>query len=231
MKMVFADSKARRLSQDIKASEEQARQMHLDHRVLSVPSLRSLLPDRPTVDALLKKYFDTFETTFRIINVPSFQAAYHGYWQDESGESTEMDAVLLAILACTICASNHATPRYNHIGSSFHSKAFLWTRACEAWLRRQSNKRRTLATLQVRCLRILTLATASIKAKGYYQEVQALLALMRVGGLHRDPNIFGTRCSIFEGEMRRRLWATAMELELQSAVDRGKSWTMNLMIQ
>jgi hypothetical protein len=99
----------------------------------------------------------------------------------------------------------------------------LWTRACEAWLKRQSNKRRTLATLQVRCLRILALATASIKAKGYYQEVQALLALMRAGGLHRDPSIFGTRCSIFEGEMRRRLWATAMELELQSAVDRGNS--------
>jgi hypothetical protein len=223
MKAVYSDSKARRLSQDIKASEEQAQSTQLNHRVLSIPSLRSLLPDRPTVDAILKIYFDTFETTLRIIHVPTFQAAYQAYWQYESSGDVDMDAIILAILACTICTSTHTTPRYNHTGSSFHSKAALWVRACGAWLKRQSNKHRSLATLQVRCLRILALATANIKVKEYYQEVQAHVALMRSAGMHRDPSIFGTRCSVFEGEMRRRLWATTMEVEVQSCVDRGKT--------
>jgi hypothetical protein len=223
MKVIYSESKARRLSQDMKASEEEAHLMQLNHRGLSVPSLRSLLPDRPTVDAILKIYFDTFETTLRIIHVPTFQVAYEDYWQHGSAGDVDMDAIILAILACTICASTNTAPRYNHTGSSFYSKAALWVRACGAWLKRQSNKHRSLATLQVRCLRILALATASIKAKEYYQEVQAHVALMRSAGLHRDPSIFGTRCSIFEGEMRRRLWATTMELEVQSSVDRGKT--------
>jgi hypothetical protein len=224
MKATYSESTARRLSQDIKASEDRARIERSNHRILSVGSLRSLLPDRPTVDTIVNKYFETFETTFRIIHVPCFRADYETYWNTENFEDCEMDAVLLAILACTICLSTHTSPRYNHIGSTFHSKAYIWVKACEAWLKRQSNKRRSLASIQVRCLRLLALATASIKAKEYYQEVQAHVSFMRSAGMHIDPRVFGNRCSPFEGEMRRRLWATTMELELQASIDKGESY-------
>ncbi|KAH7386989.1 hypothetical protein DE146DRAFT_748074 [Phaeosphaeria sp. MPI-PUGE-AT-0046c] len=223
MKVAFSESTARRLSQDIKALQDKAKLARPQNRVLKIHSLRSLLPERETVDALLKVYFDSFETSLRIIHVHSFQVAYSTYWDTETAEDTEMDAVIIAILACTVCASTHQTPRYNHDGSTFHSKGVLWIRACEAWLKRQSHKRRSLATLQVRCLRLLALATTSTKVKEYYQEVQFHVALMRSSGMHRDPSIFGTRCSIVEGEMRRRLWATTMELELQASLDRGTS--------
>lgn len=221
MKTAYTDSTARRLSQDIKASEDRARSMRPNNRVLSVSSLRSLLPDRASVEILLNKYFSTFETTFRILHVPSFNAALENYWSNHEVADTEMDAVVLAILACTICTTTHQLPRYNHKGSTFHTKATIWIKACEAWLRRQSSKHRSLASLQVRCLRLLALATASLKVKEYYQEVQAHLALMRSCGMHRDPSVFGSRCNTFEAEMRRRLWATTMELELQAAVEKG----------
>lgn len=221
MKVAFSESTARRLCQDLKGLQDRAKSMGPQHRVITVHRLKSLLPDRQTVDALLKVYFDTFETTLRIIHVPSFQMAYSTYWDTNANEKSELDALILAILACTVCASTHQTPRYNHDGSTFHSKGVLWMRACEAWLRRQSNKRRSLATLQVRCLRLLALATTSTKVKEYYQEVQFHVALMRSSGMHRDPSIFDTRCSILEGELRRRLWATTMELELQASLDKG----------
>jgi hypothetical protein len=215
------DFTARRLSQDMKASEDQARAMRPHHRVLIVHRLRDQLPNRLIVDALLCQYFDTFETTFRIIHIPTFKIAYETYWKTQLHEDSQMDALILAILACTICTSTHVSPRYNHTGSTFHSKATTWIKCCEAWIKRQSNKRRSLATLQVRTLRLLALGTSSLKVKEYYQEVQAHVALMRSAGMHRDPSILGTRGSAFDGEMRRRLWATAIELELQASVDRG----------
>jgi hypothetical protein len=215
------NSTARRLSQDMKASEDQARTIRLHHRILTVHRLYDQLPDRLTVDALLRQYFDTFETTFRIIHIPTFKTAYETYWEIEHHEDSEMDALILAILASTICTSTHTSPRYNHTGSTFHSKAATWIKCCEVWIKRQSNKRRSLVTLQVRTLRLLALATSSLKVKEYYQEVQAHVALMRSAGMHRDPSIFGTRGSVFEGEMRRRLWATAIELELQASIDKG----------
>ena len=76
--------------------------------------------------------------------------------------------------------------------------------------------------MQVRLLRLLALSTTCFKTKEYYQEVQAQLAFMVSSGMHRDAGILGSRCSIFEAEMRRRLWATAMELELQASIDKGE---------
>ncbi|KAF2031397.1 hypothetical protein EK21DRAFT_63366 [Setomelanomma holmii] len=228
MKDVYRDSTARRLSKDVKASEERARSLQTSHRIMRVRKLRDLLPDRVTVDTILRRYFDTFETTFRIIHVPSFDKAYESYWTSPAPGDSDIDALILAMLACTICTSSHDSPRYNNAGSSFSSKAILWIRACEAWLRQQSNKHRSLASFQVRCLRLLALSTSSLKVKQYYQEVLTHVALLRSVGLHRDPSIFGTRCSVFEGEMRRRLWATSVEIELQAAIDKGTSSILSL---
>ncbi|KAF1851013.1 uncharacterized protein K460DRAFT_270862 [Cucurbitaria berberidis CBS 394.84] len=221
MKDIYQNSTAQRLQRDMKAFEDRAQPMSRSYRVLSVTSLRSLLPDRATVGALIRQYLDTFETTYRVLHIPSFEAAYQGFWNSERSGDVEMDALVLAILACTLCTSTHDSPRYNHNGSTFHTKAVIWIKACEAWLKRHSNKHRTLISLQVRCLRILALSTTSHKKKEYYQDVQAHIAFMRSSGLHRDPSIFGTRCSAYEGEMRRRLWATSMELELQASIDKG----------
>lgn len=221
MKGIYQNSTAQRLAQDMKALEGRAQTMRSSYRVLSIPSLRSLLPDRATTDTLIRQYLDTFETTYRILHVPSFETAYENYWDPRRAADVDLDALVLAVLACTICISNHDSPRYNHNGSTLHSKAVTWIKACEAWLKRHSNKHRTLASLQVRCLRLLALSASSHKMKEYYQEVQAHMAFMRSSGLHRDPCIIGPRCSVFVGEMRRRLWATSMELELQASIDKG----------
>lgn len=221
MKCIYQNSTAQRLAQDMKVLEGRSQSINSSYSILSIPHLRSLLPDRGTVDILIRQYLDTFETTYRILHLPSFEAAYRLYWDSEKSTGTDMDALVLAVLACTICTSTHDSPRYNHSGSNFHSKAVSWIKACEAWLRRHSNKHRTLASLQVRCLRLLALSASSHKVKEYYQETQAHMAFMRSSGLHRDPSIIGTRCSVFEGEMRRRLWATSMELELQASIDKG----------
>lgn len=222
MKEMYRDSTLDRLSDEIKALEDRARSNKVSSRVLSVPYLRSLLPGRITIDLLVRKYIETFETTYRILHIPTFWADYAAFWDSPSGSNVEMEAILLAILACVLCTSTHDNTRYDPNGSTFRSKAIIWIKACEAWLRRQSNKHRTLATIQVRTLRLLALMTTCLKTKEFYQETQAHLALMRSIGMHRDPSILGCRCSVFEGEMRRRLWATSIELELQASIDKGK---------
>jgi hypothetical protein len=164
---------------------------------------------------------ETFETTYRILHIPTFWADYATFWDSPSGSNADMEALLLAILACVLCTSTHDNTRYDANGSTFRSKAIIWIKVIEAWLKRQSNKHRTLATLQTRTLRLLALMTTCLKTKEFYQETQAHLAFMRSAGMHRDPSVLGHRCSVFDGEMRRRLWATSMELELQTSIDKG----------
>lgn len=226
MKRTFVDSTLSKLRQDVRESEERSRaNQSISTRVLAISNLRSILPDRSVVDELIKTYFDTFECTYRILHAPTFWASYQSYWdpsQLHTASNSEMDAVVVAILACTLCTSTHKTTRYDMTGSTFRTQAIVWIKACEAWLGQQSHKHRSLASVQVRFLRILALSTTCLKTKQYYEEVQHLVAFLRSIGMHRDPKMWGDRCSVFEGEMRRRLWATAMELELQASIDKGK---------
>ncbi|CAI6333785.1 unnamed protein product [Periconia digitata] len=225
MKRIYVNSTLSRIRQDMSASEERSEaKQPAPTRVLAIPNLRSILPDRNTVDKIVKTYFDIFEATYRILHAPTFWGSYRAYW-DPSHPSTasdfEMDAIILSILACTLCISTHDTTRHCISGSTFRAQAVVWIRACEAWLKQQSHKHRSLASVQVRFLRLLALSTNCLKSKQYYEEVQNLIVFMRSIGMHRDPRILGNRCSAFEGEMRRRLWATAMELELQASIDKG----------
>ncbi|KAH7116979.1 hypothetical protein B0J11DRAFT_106105 [Dendryphion nanum] len=228
MRSIYPSSGLQRVREEMRAWEDRVQPI-TPNSVLSVNRLRDLLPDRTTTELLINQYMDTFETTYRILHIPSFWDDYKSFWEAPLGADSDMEALVMAILACVLCTSTHETTRHNPNGSTFRSRAITWIRACEAWLKRQSNKHRTLAALQVRCLRLLALKTTCLKTKEIYQETQEHMGFVKNMGLHRDPNILGSRCSIFNGEMRRRLWATSLELELQASIDRGlPSATSNL---
>ncbi|CAO2649466.1 Nn.00g068510.m01.CDS01 [Neocucurbitaria sp. VM-36] len=103
MKSIYKDSTAQRLAQDMRAFQSRAQPMKPAYRVMSISNIRSLLPDRATVDILIRQYLDTFETTYRVLHIPSFEAAYDRYWNPDEPSDAEMDVLVLAILACTLC--------------------------------------------------------------------------------------------------------------------------------
>ncbi|KAF7672800.1 hypothetical protein GT037_009301 [Alternaria burnsii] len=101
MKNVYHNSTAQRLAQDMMAVGKATSANGSSYRIVSVSSLRDLLPDRSITDRLVQKYLSTFETTYRILHIPTFQNAYEQYWDVEKPGSGEMDAVVLSMLACT----------------------------------------------------------------------------------------------------------------------------------
>ncbi|KAF2012783.1 hypothetical protein BU24DRAFT_465141 [Aaosphaeria arxii CBS 175.79] len=221
MKEIYPNSSLARAQAELKSIDERARSSHSSHKVLNVTSLRKLLPDQQTVTKMIDLYMNTFETTYRILHIPSFWQEYQIFWGPSEQCNSDLEAVVLAIVACVSVTRADEVTKHQPNGSTFRNRAVVWIKALETWLKRQSNKHRTLASLQVRCLRLLALQVNCLKTKEIYQEVQAHMAYMRAIGLHRDPVILGKRCSVFEGEMRRRLWATSLEMELQASIDRG----------
>ena len=184
------------------------------------------MPDRTMVDRLVQQYFTTFETTYRILHAPLFWSSYSKFLDESSESSNEVGAVILAVLACTICTSPEQSQQHP-TASTFRTRAITWIKACQFWLRRHSNRRRSLESLQVRCLLILAYMTTCLKTKEIYQEVQSHVAFMKASGMHRDPAILGSKCTTFEAEIRRRLWATTMEFEIQASIDRGTSSSLS----
>jgi hypothetical protein len=61
----------------------------------------------------------------------------------------------------------------------------------------------------------------TIKKKQTWNVAGNLLRQAMSAGFHRDPSLLGTPMRKIDQEMRRRLWATIMELELQVCIERG----------
>jgi hypothetical protein len=105
--------------------------------------------------------------------------------------------------------------------STLRERAIALVEISESWLERQSQKNLSLARWQCRCLVLLARISNTIKKKQTWNVAGNLLRQAMSAGFHRDPSLLGTPMGEIDQEMRRRLWATIMELELQVSIERG----------
>jgi hypothetical protein len=211
-----------RVQRDLKALEVRWKVAKTDVLPLTDLELLRLLPDRETVDYLVRLYFDTFETMYRILHRPSFWIEYQMFWENRGQAANPAIVILLLLMMAAVsCLSLKEQPTY--IGSSAiaRERAVLWIEVSEWWLRRHSQKHIYLAIWQMRCLLILAKQVNVVKKKQSWTAAGTLVREAMSAGFHRDPSLLGEKVSIFDQEMRRRLWATMVELELQASIDRG----------
>lgn len=180
-----------------------------------------LLPEQETMDKLVRLYFETFESTYRIIHAPSFWAEYSKLAEDRQSVRPAFVIILLLVMACVSCVSRKEPIRYIGDSSVPRERAIAWIEASETWLRCHSQKNIYLAIWQIRCLLVLAKQVNTVKKKRLWTEAGTLVREAMAAGFHRDPSMLGEKASPFDREMRRRLWATMTELELQASVDRG----------
>jgi hypothetical protein len=184
-------------------------------------NLVSMVPERAVVDHFVQLYINTIEQTYRILHQPTFWKEYETFWNSPTESKPGFVAILLLMIATVRCMSPKEAWSFNFDGSSARTEAISWIMACDSWLQQQSQKHRTITMYQVMCLRVLAASANALKTKQAKLFVEALLEYFKAAGMHRDPSLLEGRCSTFEKEMRRRLWATVMELELQGSLDRG----------
>lgn len=184
--------------------------------------LLALLPEKNTVDELVSVYFENFETTYRILHRPSFWKDYQAFWEDPQKSQPSMVVTILLVLATVRCFST--TEETNFIGdsSSGRERATTWIDACEFWLYRHSRKHLTLEYFQIQCLCVLAKQVNCIKMKQDWVHTGDIMRLAMASGLHRDPSLLKAgKTSEFHKEMRRRVWATIVEMELQASIEKG----------
>lgn len=183
--------------------------------------LFQLLPDRETADRHVNLYFDTVETTYRILHYQSFQKQYELLWQDPKQVNSAVVVILLLVMASVDVLFSHEQPKYIGDSSVSRERAIFWIEVSEKWLARQSYKHVHLAIWQIRCLIVFAKQINVVKKKRIWTEAGTLLREAMSAGFHRDPSVLGEKVSFFDQEMRRRLWATIIEMELQISIDRG----------
>ena len=200
-----------------------------DSIVINDDLLISLLPERNVADQLVQIYIDNMEKTYRILHIPSFCAEYSVFWSNTHGRRPAFTALLLLIMATTNSVNRNGSSLYRGDSSVKRETAILWIRKCDSWLQSQSQKHVNITTFQLHCLSFIAKQTNCFKRKRTWTSAGVLLRLAISAGLHRDASTANMpyaassnkKISTFDGEMRRRIWTTILELELYAALERG----------
>ena len=194
----------------------------IDKPVLfDLESLIGMVPDRQTADVLLQQYLGTFETTYRVLHVPSFLKSYDAFWTSPTESTPEFVIQLLLVMATVYCVVPGGPQGYVGRSSLCREAAARWIEVCEAWLSKQSHKHITMTVYQVHILLWMAKNLNCIKIKREWLGSGQLVRLGVSAGMHREPTLLSKKISVFDKEMRRRLWYTMLELDYRTACERG----------
>ncbi|KAF2490666.1 hypothetical protein BU16DRAFT_160062 [Lophium mytilinum] len=185
-------------------------------RCFSFPAPIFSATEKDLADQMAHLYTSRFESAFRILHMPSFRNEYEEYWRNPSEAAGALQFKVQLVIA---------------IGSSLHreaceiakirSAACEWVYAAQNWLSGPLEKDRvSISGLQVQCLLFLARQTLAISGDLTWIAIGTLINTAMQMGLHRDPKHF-VKMSVLQGEVRRRLWATIMEMNAQASLDAG----------
>ncbi|KAH6638632.1 hypothetical protein BKA67DRAFT_145476 [Truncatella angustata] len=178
-----------------------------------VPDLLNTLPTKDLCDQLVENYLRLFEPMFRILHVPSFRTDYQQFWENQQLGTKPFLLKLLMIL--TIGSIFHPDRAES---DSVRTPAHAWVQAVQWWLTGPTEKAAMcMDGVQVFCLMVLARHSNSLGGSTPIS-TDSLLKLAFSIGLHVDPATFPS-LGPFQREMRRRLWATVLEIMVMSSLD------------
>lgn len=177
--------------------------------------LRSNIPHKQLADTLVESYLNTFEGVLRILHVPTFRADYEKYWQNTEAASEGMVMMLKLVMALGGSVRDDSL--------SLRASAMQWVHEAQLWVTMPPEKSRmTIQGIQIMCLITLAKSVLGVGQDLTWVFAGSLLRTAMYMGLHRDPKRL-VEMKMHGAEMRRRLWATILELNLQFATDAGGS--------
>jgi hypothetical protein len=183
--------------------------------------LLELLPPQRECTELVKVYFDNFGALYQVLHPPAFWEEFEGLWLADAVTRPHFIALVLCLTACARCLRPIQPWLYVAKSTVAREQSVAAICAVQTWVRRQSQKHVSAEDFQIRFLLILAKQVAAYKCKRTWVEAGQLLRFCMAAGLHRDPGMLRKSTSALEKELRKRVWASVTELELQAAFDSG----------
>lgn len=184
--------------------------------------LKILLPPRREAEHLIRIFIDRIDSVYAVLHIPTFLEENNRFWNDVRGHHTAFAALLLAIMSAVQSHDVKPDRKYMSMSSATRDIASGWIEAVDQWLSRQSWKHTSLIHFQIRCILLISKQMNRYKAKRRWVETGDFINELITRGFHRSPDLIMDRTSVFDKEMRRRIWALAVELDLDSSLDFGK---------
>ncbi|KAJ5121954.1 hypothetical protein N7526_008891 [Penicillium atrosanguineum] len=182
------------------------------------------LPLKPLCDQLLEVYMKNFERTLRIVHIPSLLRQYEVFWDTSDPESSTPSAssfvpLLMSIL--TVAACFESPPPASEHSASLDDLKQNAPRLIQNWLKQLPRKKTVeLFSLQVQTLHLLSSQLRLVSVEEQWKTSGALVRSAMTMGLHVNLSK-ATNLSFYQAEVRRRLWITIVEVDLQASIASG----------
>lgn len=186
--------------------------------IIPEAELNDTVPPRPIAEKLIDLYLQNFESAHRILHIPTFRRECIQYWEQSEGKPPAIAFLIKLVLVLAIGSSMYEDP---DMDAQLHYMAHNWIHTAQSWLSGPFEKSRiNLTGIQINCLLLLARQATSTAGDFVWISAGSLLRMAMQTGMHLDPKHF-PKISIFHAELRRRLWATIVELAAQASLDSG----------
>ena len=189
-------------------------------------SLHEMVPAKNVADELLQLYLDSFDTTYRVLHIPTFMKQYSDYWENPQKPDMAFVAQLLAVLAAGSCfhMSMEAEAR-----ETYQTPAMKWIMGVQSYVSCSFvSPEINLRMIQTQTLLLVARLGVANDGDVAWAASGSLIRSAMTMGLHRDPTRFRKGARPFWYELRRRVWATIVELDLKISLDRGVTPSVDL---
>ncbi|KAF2713331.1 hypothetical protein K504DRAFT_487762 [Pleomassaria siparia CBS 279.74] len=163
-----------------------------------------VLPAKDQADILVRTYFDAVDPVYPMVHKRNFYADYERFWSLPLHEKQGADPVLLALHFVIYAMGT----QFIHMPSNQERAqiAEFYIAASQQALRLSSYLSRT----SVRTLQAMVLICYFLMNDNHASDAWSfggiLIRQAYAMGLHRDPDIFSSRCSLSDKQQRRKLW-------------------------
>jgi hypothetical protein len=168
----------------------------------------SVLPEKLQANILLEMYFECVDPVYPMIHRQTFYADYEHFWSLPRPEKDRADAALVALIFTMLAmGAQFAT---NTSPAERRQMAEFYVSAAHQALRMSSYLNKT----SVRSIQAMVLITYFLINDNHASDGWAFAGILirqaYAMGLHRDPNIVCPGSSIFEKQLRRKLWQAVL---------------------
>jgi hypothetical protein len=188
---------------------------------MSKAEILSRFPPKPTADILVSRFFNTYDPGIHIIHGPTFQKEYDKHWL--SPEETPI--IWLGLVYAMMCIALQSYTRAGDEPPEYSGKSWEMSKEYRD-LTAQCLVMADITQPTQGMLETLILHVHAEYARSRDAEVGILIStgiIVRLAmrqGMHRDPGPY-PGISVFQGEMRRRVWAAIRSFDLLFSAQAG----------
>ncbi|KAF5671679.1 transcriptional regulatory [Fusarium heterosporum] len=185
------------------------------------------IPKRPVVDRLVSRYFNSFEMSPAVLHTVEFLKEYEIFWEDQ----TAVSVIWLGLLFTIMCLATQfeksrldpgiQTPAITYTGQDLSKTAEIFSLRISQCLVLGNYTRGGPYVLETLMLYIAAEILVHHDAEiNVWILMGTTVQIAMQMGYHRDPRHF-KNMSPFAAEMRKRVWATAVEMDLGISAQMG----------